>query len=101
MNLEKGLLRETVDGKSAVVVFDKGLCLVAMNINEPEWVVCALPEKMSDEIRAREGDLRIEEFGDDAEFAILVTIDTATLAFCSTLGAQRFLVRKPEMLFTA
>ena len=97
--LEEGKIWPTVDGKAAIIVFDEGCSLVAENINEPRWLVCALPLAMSDQIRGLDGDLSIEESRDGDDVAIQVTIGRHSFAFCSTPEAQRFLAKKPEALF--
>ncbi len=100
MKLDEGLLWKTVDGKSALIVFPEGCCLVAQDINEPKWIVIPLPEEISEEIRIREGDLTIQELRDGDDFAIVVRIGRDSLAYCSSLEARRFLVHTPTLLFT-
>lgn len=100
MKLENGQLRKTVDGKSAIVEFAEGCSLVVHHLTEPKWVACAIPAAMSDEIRYRVGEISIEEHRNGDDVAILVTIGDDMLAFCSTPEAQKFLARRPAMLFT-
>lgn len=101
MNLDNGLIRRAVDGKSAIIEFADGCSLVVHHFDKPQWVACAVPESMSDAIRARKGDISIVECRDDDDVAIIVTIGRDTLAYCSTPESQRFLVRRPKLLFTS
>ena len=93
-------MRKTIDGQSAILEFGEGCSLVLQNLTEPKWIAIPLPETMSDEIRARDGDLSIADFRDGDDIAIIVLIGDDTLAYCSTVAAQRFLARQPTVLFT-
>ena len=96
---DQGRVWPSVDGKDALIVFEAGCSLVARNIDEPKWGVCALPLTMSDRIRGLDGDLSIEEIRDGDDVAIQVIIGKESFVYCSTLEAQRLLTRKPTMAF--
>ncbi len=98
--MDNGLMRRTVDGKSAILEFSEGCSLVLQNLTEPKWIAFGLPEAMSEEIRNRDGDISIEEFRDGHDVAVVVTIGGDAFAYCSTPEAQKFLARRPAMLFT-
>ena len=100
MKMDDGLMRRTADGQSAILEFSEGCSLVLQNITEPKWIAFGLPEAMSEELRNREGDISIEEFRDGDDVAVVVTIDGDAFAYCSTPEAQKFLARRPAMLFT-
>jgi len=100
MKMNNGVMRRTVDGQSAILEFSAGCSLVLQDLTEPKWIAFGLPEAMSEEIRNREGDISIEEFRDGYDVAVVVTIGVDAFAYCSTPEAQRFLGRRPKMLFT-